>query len=148
MKLTQRQLDKISGIISEAAEVRKNLREDMYENRKKSVVHESFLFEDADPSKLPAQLVETLDDVMMSYSQDILAPLNRKVYAALSNMYYSMTGKRIIPAVLNDNLQELNAYKLEVDLVHDIKLAIDRYVLAIGKLAVEESGVDAPDGIE
>jgi hypothetical protein len=38
MKLTQRQLDKISGLISEEAEVRKNLHENMYESRKQSLM--------------------------------------------------------------------------------------------------------------
>jgi hypothetical protein len=148
MKLTQRQLEKITGLINEEAEVRKNLHESMYENRKKSVAQESFLFENADPSDMPGQLVAALDDEMTNYSQQVLTPINKKVYAELSNMYYDLTGKTVKADILRDNLEEFNSYELEMELVTDIKMAIDRYVLALGKLAVEESGVNSPEGME
>jgi hypothetical protein len=153
MKLTQRQLDKISSLINEEAEVRKNLHESMYESRKQSVVQENFLFEDANPDDMPEQLVSALDDEITNFSQEILnstprVSLNKIVYKELSNMYFDMTGKSVDVNILMDNLQEFNAYELEMELMTDIKLAIDRYVLALGKLAVEESGVNSPEGME
>jgi hypothetical protein len=153
MKLTQRQLDKIAGLINEEAEVRKNLHESMYESRKQSVVQENFLFEDANPDDMPEQLVSALDDEITNFSQEILnstprVSLNKIVYKELSNMYFDMTGKSVDVNILMDNLQEFNAYELEMELMTDIKLAIDRYVLALGKLAVEESGVNSPEGME
>jgi len=153
MKLTQRQLDKINGLIIEEAKVRKELHEGMYESRKQSVVQENFLFDNANPDDMPEQLVSALDDEITNFSQEILnstprVSLNKIVYKELLNMYFDMTGKSVDVNILMDNLQEFNAYELEKELMTDIKLAIDRYVLALGKLAVEESGVNSPEGME
>lgn len=153
MKLTQRQLDKISSLINEEAKVIKNLHEGMYESRKQSVVQENFLFEDANPDDMPEQLVSALDDEITNFSQEILnstprVSLNKIVYKELSNMYFDMTGKSVDVNILMDNLQEFNAYELEMELAMDIKAAIERYVLALGKLAVDESGVSSSEGME
>ena len=125
----------------------------MYESRKQSVVQENFLFEDANPDDMPEQLVSALDDEITNFSQEILnstprVSLNKIVYKELSNMYYDMTGKSVDVDILMDNLQEFNAYELEMELAMDIKAAIERYVLALGKLAVDESGVSSPEGME
>lgn len=148
MKLTQRQLNKIIDLINKESEIRKNLHESMYENRKKSIVQESFLFEDADPNSMPEHLASALDNEMTNYSQSLLSTINKKVYKELSNMYYDMTGSSIDPNVLQDNLEEFDVYEHEMELMTDIKAAIDRYILAIGKAAVEESGVNASGGRE
>jgi len=124
----------------------------MYESRKQSVVQENFLFEDANPDDMPEQLVSALDDEITNFSQEILnstprVSLNKIVYKELSNMYFDMTGKSVDVNILMDNLQEFNAYELEMELAMDIKAAIERYVLALGKLAVNESGVSSPEGM-
>ena len=151
MKLTQRQLDKIAGLISEEAQVRRNLHESMYESRKKSVIEERFLFEGLDLEKMPEQLVAAVKDEIMGYFQNILNSVPKKsindiLYEELSNMYYDMSGRSIEPEVLKDNLDSYNSdemYSLEVTFLNDIlngevEAATNEYVLGVGKLAVDE----------
>ena len=85
MKLTQRQLGKISGIISEEATMRNNLHESMYENRKQSRINEVFLSEpelpfDAVPDYLRMRIEDDYSQTNPLFSE-IVTKFNKVVYS-------------------------------------------------------------------
>jgi uncharacterized protein YehS (DUF1456 family) len=97
MKLTQRQLDKIAGLINEEANVRKELHESMYSNRKKSVVNEMLMSEaEMSAEAVPDYLRMAIEDEFLSSPNSITSALlkavNSLIYQNLSDLM-KKTGK-------------------------------------------------------
>lgn len=134
MKLTQRQLDKIAGLISEEAEVRKNLHEGMYENRKKSVLTESLMFEGYS-DVAPENFVSDIDDDMQNYSRDLISGINTKLYKGLASFMKLSGIATMTPNSWMDELEAFDVYEHEMQLANDIKTAIDTYALSLAKAA-------------
>jgi len=140
MKLTQRQLDKISSLISEEAEVRKNLHVGMYENRKKSVLTESLMFEDATGLEgAPEKFAIDIEDDMTNYSRDLLWKINSKLYRSLAS-YMKLNGVvSMSPEAWQDELEAFDIYEAQMELATDITAAIQNYAKRMMEAAIKSA---------
>lgn len=144
MKLTQRQLDKISSLISEEAEVRKNLHEGMYENRKKSVLSESLMFNESDagsddPRLWPETFANNIADDMTNYSRDLLVQINSKLYKSLAAYMKSNGSVAMSPAAWQDELEAFDIYEHEMELASTIANAIQDYAMRMMEAAIQSA---------
>lgn len=145
MKLTQRQLDKISGLINEEAEVRKNLHESMYENRKKSLMTESLMFEnETGLEDAPEKFVNDISDDVANYSRDFIPQINGVLYKSLAS-YMKLSGVvNMTPSAWQDELEMYDIYESEMELATDISSAILAYAKRMMEAAVQTASV--PEG--
>ena len=150
MKLTQRQLDKIAGIISEEAEVRKNLHEGMYNSRKNSVISEALMFEEHGSLKsMPEEFVQDIESDFNASAQDLLSSKFRGlVYKTLAG-YMRHYGHNMTPSQWEDELDGFDLhYEAEMEFVTDLtnsmlafaKKVAETAVMAIGLEEEEEPG--------
>jgi hypothetical protein len=148
MKLTQRQLDKIAGLINEEAEVRKNLHESMYENRKKSFMTESLMFEnETGLEDAPEKFVNDISDDVSNYSRDFIPQVNGVLYKSLDS-YMKLSGVvDMTPRAWQDELEMYDIYESEMELATDISNAILAYAKRMMKAAVQVASVpeDVPE---
>lgn len=146
MKLTQRQLDKISGLINEEAEVRKNLHESMYENRKKSLMTESLMFEnETGLEDAPEKFVNDISDDVANYSRDFIPQINGVLYKSLAS-YMKLSGVvNMTPSAWQDELEMYDIYESEMELATDISSAILAYAKRMMEAAVQTASV--PEGV-
>ena len=145
MKLTKRQLDKISGLINEEAEVRKNLHESMYENRKKSLMTESLMFEnETGLEDAPEKFVNDISDDVANYSRDFIPQINGVLYKSLAS-YMKLSGVvNMTPSAWQDELEMYDIYESEMELATDISSAILAYAKRMMEAAVQTASV--PEG--
>jgi len=145
MKLTQRQLDKISGLINEEAEVRKNLHESMYENRKRSLMTESLMFEnETGLEDAPEKFVNDISDDVANYSRDFIPQINGVLYKSLAS-YMKLSGVvNMTPSAWQDELEMYDIYESEMELATDITSAILAYAKRMMEAAVQTASV--PEG--
>lgn len=145
MKLTQRQLDKINGLISEEAEVRKNLHESMYESRKKSLMSEALMFEDASGLEgAPEKFASDIEDDVTNYSRDFIPQINTVLYKSLAS-YMKLSGVvNMTPSAWQDELEMYDIYESEMELAADIANAIQAYAKRMMEAAVQVASV--PEG--
>jgi hypothetical protein len=144
MKLTQRQLDKIAGLIDEEAKVRNELHESMYSNRKNSVLNESLMFEDRGSLKeLPQSFVSDIDDDVNAYVQEqMLSKIRSKIFKSLSE-YMRLSGYNMTPGQWHDELEGFDVhYESEMELMTDIREAILKYAKDVIEAAVMAIGPD------
>jgi hypothetical protein len=139
MKLTQRQLDKINSLISEEADVRKNLHESMYENRKQSLITESLMFE-AYRDVSPESFVSDIEDYSTNYSQGLITTINTKLYKSLASFMKLSGVATMTPNSWMEELEAFDVYEHEMQLANDIKVAIDDYAMALAKAAITVVG--------
>lgn len=141
MKLTQRQLGKISGIISEEATMRNNLHESMYENRKQSRINEVFLSEpelpfDAVPDYLRMRIEDDYSQTNPLFSE-IVTKFNKVVYSALSDLM-KQAGKDDKNAIeWESELSELGSDDAEKELYTDLLVAMTSYAQNVGQIAID-----------
>ena len=142
MKLTQRQLDKIAGLINEEAELRKNLHESMYENKKKSLMTESLMFEDASGLEdAPEKFVNDITDDVTNYSRDFIPQVNSALYKSLAS-YMKLSGVvDMTPRAWQDELEMYDIYESEMELATDISSAILAYAKRMMEAAVQTTSV-------
>ena len=142
MKLTQRQLDKIAGLINEEAELRKNLHESMYENKKKSLMTESRMFEDASGlEEAPEKFVNDITDDVTNYSRDFIPQVNSALYKSLAS-YMKLSGVvDMTPRAWQDELEMYDIYESEMELATDISSAILAYAKRMMEAAVQTTSV-------
>ena len=141
MKITKRHLDKIAGILKEEANIRKDLHNKMYENRNKSVINESLLFEnDLHLDAIPGRIVNELDDETHDLSKEFLTTVNNVIYQQLADLMTKAGADKRSPAVWMDDLEEFESYTLEIELVATIAEAIQNYAKQVGELAVHSLG--------
>jgi len=141
MKLTQRQLDKINGLISEEAEVRKNLHESMYENRKKSLMSEALMFEESGLEGAPEKFVKDIEDDVTNYSRDFIPQINRVLYRSLAS-YMRLSGVvNMTPSAWEDELEMHDIYEAQMELATDISNAIQAYAKRMMEAAVQVASV-------
>lgn len=142
MKLTQRQLNKIASLISEEAEVRKNLHESMYENRKKSLMTESLMFEnETGLEDAPEKFVNDISDDVSNYSRDFIPQINGVLYKSLDS-YMKLSGVvDMTPRAWQDELEMYDIYESEMELATDISNAILAYAKRMMKAAVQVASV-------
>lgn len=139
MKLTQRQLDKIAGLINEEAELRKTLHQGMYENREKSLMTESLMFEGYEDVS-PESFVSEIEDYSTNYSRDLISGINAKLYKSLAS-FMKLSGVAIMtPNSWMDELEAFDIYEHEMQLADDIKTAIDNYAKSLAKAAITVVG--------
>lgn len=145
MKLTQRQLNKIASLISEEAEVRKNLHESMYESRKQSLMTESLMFEDASGLEdAPENFVNDITDDVTNYSRDFIPQVNSVLYKSLAS-YMKLSGVvDMSPRAWQDELEMYDIYESEMELATDISNAILAYAKRMMEAAVQTASV--PEG--
>ncbi len=145
MKLTQRQLDKINGLISEEAEVRKNLHESMYESRKKSLMSEALMFEnETGLEDAPEKFANDIEDDVTNYSRDFIPQINSVLYKSLAS-YMKLSGVvNMTPHAWQDELEMYDIYESEMELATDISSAILAYAKRMMEAAVQVSSV--PEG--
>lgn len=137
MKLTQRQLDKINGLISEEAEVRKNLHESMYETRKKSLMSEALMFEnETGLEDAPEKFANDIEDDVLNYSRDFIPQINSVLYKSLAS-YMKLSGVvNMTPSAWQDELEMYDIYESEMELATDISNAIQAYAKRMMEAAV------------
>ena len=142
MKLTQRQLDKIAGLINEEAELRKNLHESMYENKKKSLMTESLMFEDASGLEdAPEKFVNDITDDVTNYSRDFIPQVNSALYKSLAS-YMKLSGVvDMTPRAWQGELEMYDIYESEMELATDISSAILAYAKRMMEAAVQTTSV-------
>lgn len=142
MKLTQRQLGKIADLISEEAEIRKNLHESMYENRKQSLMTESLMFEDASGlEEAPEKFAEDIADDVTNYSRDFIPQINSVLYKSLAS-YMKLSGVvDMTPRAWEDELEMYDIYESEMELATDISNAIQAYAKRMMEAAVQVASV-------
>lgn len=142
MKLTQRQLDKIACLINEEAEVRKNLHESMYENRKQSLMTESLMFEDASGLEdAPEKFAADIADDVTNYSRDFIPQINGVLYKSLAS-YMKLSGVvDMTPSAWQDELEMYDIYESEMELATDISNAIQAYAKRMMEAAVQVASV-------
>jgi hypothetical protein len=140
MKLTQRQLGKIADLINEEAEVRKNLHEGMYENRKKSIMTESLMFEDATGLEgAPEKFAIDIEDYMTNYSRDLITQINGKLYKSLAS-YMKLNGiVSMSPSAWEDELEAFDIYEAQMELATDITAAIQNYAKRMMEAAIQSA---------
>ena len=145
MKLTQRQLDKSGSLINEEAEVRKNLHENMYENRKKSLMTESLMFEnETGLEDAPEKFVNDISDDVANYSRDFIPQINGVLYKSLAS-YMKLSGVvNMTPSAWQDELEMYDIYESEMELATDISNAILAYAKRMMEAAVQTASV--PEG--
>lgn len=144
MKLTQRQLDKISGLINDEAEVRKNLHESMYESRKKSLMSEALMFEETGLEDAPEKFVNDIEDDVLNYSRDFIPQINGVLYKSLAS-YMKLSGVvNMTPSAWQDELEMYDIYESEMELATDISNAIQTYAKRMMEVAVQVASV--PEG--
>lgn len=145
MKLTQRQLDKIAGLINEEAELRKNLHESMYESKKQSLMTESLMFEDASGLEdAPEKFVNDITDDVTNYSRDFIPQINSALYKSLAS-YMKLSGVvDMTPKTWQDELEMYDIYESEMELATDISSAILAYAKRMMETAVQTTSV--PEG--
>jgi len=145
MKLTQRQLDKITGLINEEAQVRKNLHESMYENRKQSLMTESLMFEDSSGLEdAPEKFAADIADDVANYSRDFIPQINGVLYKSLAS-YMKLSGiVDMTPSAWQDELEMYDIYESEMELATDISNAIQAYAKRMMEAAVQVASV--PEG--
>jgi len=153
MKLTQRQLDKISGLISEEAKVRKELHEGMYESRKQSLMSESLMFEgtvdiNEDPEGFVQKFVEDIENDVAEYSREFvgnpaknIVPINRILYKSIAD-YMTLSGvvgennRAMSASDWEDELEMSDIYEFQMDLQDMVFKAIQVYAKQIMETAV------------
>jgi len=142
MKLTQRQLDKIAGLINEEAEVRKNLHESMYNDRKQSLMTESLMFEDASGLEdAPEKFANDISDDITNYSRDFIPQINGVLYKSLAS-YMKLSGVvNMTPSAWQDELEMYDIYESEMELATDISNAIQAYAKRMMEAAVQVASV-------
>ena len=137
MKLTQRQLDKISSLINEEAEVRKNLHESMYENRKLSLLNEA--------PELDLEAVPDYDRMRAEdeYSRpndlfnDFIKQINIVVYSALSEYMKQAEKEDREPKEWESEMHEIGGEAAEIELFTDLSLAVTSYAQNVAQIAVD-----------
>lgn len=145
MKLTQRQLNKISGLINEEAEVIKGLHEGMYESRQKSLMSEALMFEDVSGLEgAPEKFVNDITDDITNYSRDFIPKINAVLYRSLAS-YMKLSGVvNMTPAAWENELEMYDIYESEMELATDISNAILAYAKRMMEAAVQTASV--PEG--
>jgi hypothetical protein len=141
MKLTQRQLDKISGLISEEAKVRKELHEGMYESRKQSLMSESLMFEGTGLEGAVEKFSQDIEQDVIDYSQDLIVGINRVLYKSLAD-YMKLSGVvNMTPMTWEDELEMHDIYESQMELANDISAAIQTYAKRMMEAAVQVASV-------
>jgi hypothetical protein len=142
MKLTQRQLDKIAGLIDEEAKVRKELHEGMYNSRKNSVISEALMFEaSGELENLPSEFVKDIEGEFSELSQDVLSSKVRVMVYRILSGYMKHYGYNMSPSQW---IQELDGfdeiYEAEMEFVSDVASAITEYGRKVAEVAVMSIG--------
>jgi hypothetical protein len=142
MKLTQRQLDKIGSLINEEAEVRKNLHESMYENKKKSLMNEALMFEGVSGLEdAPEKFANDIADDVTNYSRDFIPQINGVLYKSLAS-YMKLSGVvNMTPRAWEDELEMYDIYEAQMELATDISNAIQVYAKRMMEAAVQVAAV-------
>ena len=142
MKLTQRQLDKIAGLINEEANVRKELHEGMYNSRKNSVISEALMFEEhGSLSSMPQKFVQDVENEFNAAAQDMLSmKIRTLVYKALSGHMrhhgYTMSANQWM-----DELDGFDVnYEAEMEFVNDLTNSMLEYAKKVAEAAVMAVG--------
>jgi hypothetical protein len=141
MKLTQRQLDKINGLIIEEAKVRKELHEGMYESRKQSLMSESLMFEGTGLEGAVEKFSQDIEQDVIDYSQDLIVGINRVLYKSLAD-YMKLSGVvNMTPMTWEDELEMHDIYESQMELANDISAAIQTYAKRMMEAAVQVASV-------
>lgn len=142
MKLTQRQLDKIAGLINEEAEVRKNLHESMYDSRRQSLMTESLMFEnETGLEDAPEKFVNDITDDVTNYSREFIPQINGVLFKSLAS-YMKLSGVvNMTPRAWEDELEMYDIYESQMELAIDISNAILAYAKKIMEAAVQVASV-------
>lgn len=141
MKLTQRQLDKISGIINEEAEVRKELHESMYNSRKQSLMSEALMFEGTGLENAVEKFSEDIEQDVIDYSRELLMGIDRVLYRSLAD-YMKLSGvATMTPMGWQDELEMYDIYESQMELANDIAAAIQTYAKRMMEAAVQVASV-------
>lgn len=149
MKLTQRQLNTISGLIKEESIDRSNLSKKMYNNRNKSRINEIYLFEgEISPTDASKHLVDMVDELTLDYAQASIRAIDKMIYSKLSAVMMK-TGIQKTPAQWMEELEDLDSvYTLRQDLATDIQSVITNYAEKIANAAVDSSESNDSEEIE
>lgn len=141
MKLTNRQLKSVTDLLVKEEDEKKRIQMNAFKNKKNSFINESFLFEDATTlANIPEQLLQNIDNFSTDYSQSHLDKVRKEVYRTLASLLQKATGQSMSGDILDEELEAYDVYEYEMQLVTDIKAAIDNYADAIAKAAITMVG--------
>lgn len=142
MKLTQRQLDKINSLILEEAQVRRNLHESMYENRKASLLNEAPELQlDAVPDYVRMRAEDEYSGTNEVFNT-FMKQVNEVVYSALSEYMKQATEDDREPIEWESEMHELGGESAEMELFTDLLGAVTSYAQNVAQIAVDSVSVE------
>lgn len=145
MKLTQRQLDKIAGLINEEAEVRKNLHESMYESRKKSLLEQYLMFEgEGNLENLPKGFVDSISDDIANYSREVFSTVHSMIYESLATYMKSREFSELDAGEWMDEIEPFIEYEEQQNVAIDISERILAYAELIATNAATVANPASP----
>ena len=138
MKISRRQFEQISSIMQDEAAERRHLHNEMYSNKKKSMINENFMFE-ADLTDNIAAIVEfELDQETYDVGMSALSAFEKLLYKKLSELVSRAGGQRVSPVVMQDDLEDFDEDGLmsaQQELTSDISTALHKYAQEVALLA-------------
>jgi len=133
-KISPKNLKEITNILKEESTLRHNIRNEMYDSKKKSLMTESLMFEGYS-DVAPEDFVRDVNDDMKNYSRDLISVINTKLYRRLSSFMKLSGIATMTPNSWMDELEAFDVYEHEMQLANDIKEALDTYALSLAKAA-------------
>lgn len=138
MKLTRRQLNKITEMIDNEADLELRLRNRSAALKRKSMLNEALL-QEVSSDDIPNIVATEIGDDNFLVSQETISTVDDYLFDSIARNITSVTGERISGSVLKDDMIDFDSdgmMEIQMELLADIAAAIDKYAHEIATFAL------------
>lgn len=134
MKITRKQLTSITNILEDETSVQRKLHNEMYSNRRKSILNEAEIYDSMHSDDLSGVVSSALEQDVVEAGQNLRVEFDKKLFKELARLVAQAGGEKVSGPTLQDDLEDFDAdglMELQMELSTDISAALEKYMSQI-----------------